>query len=63
MKLSIHELKQLQVDEIESNRRKQFCNSCEFQVIHHEPMCLKCACPIEFITTYDYQTCPVGVWQ
>lgn len=63
MQLSIHELKELLVDDREYDRRIGFCNSCEFRVVHQEPICLKCACPIEFKATYDYQTCPIGVWE
>lgn len=63
MKLSIHEQKTLLADNDESQRRLSFCESCQYRVVHQEPICLKCACPIEFITTYEYQTCPIGVWK
>ena len=51
-----------------NNEEKQFrlstCNSCEHNaIINDNPTCMKCACPIEYIITYKFKSCPIGIWK
>ena len=48
----------------EKNRRKSFCDGCD-SVVYHDDVatCKECACPIEFIISFDFKTCPIGKWE
>lgn len=62
--LSEHELKLISTTEEERQRRLSFCDSCENkQNYGQEDICVKCACPITFITQFKFKTCPIGIWQ
>jgi hypothetical protein len=62
--ISEHDLKTITTTEEERQRRLSFCNQCENkQNIVQQDICIKCACPITFITQFEFKTCPVGVWQ
>jgi hypothetical protein len=61
--LSEHELKTISTTEEERERRLSFCNQCEYNQIDDQPKCIKCACPITFITQFEFKICPIGLWQ
>jgi hypothetical protein len=59
-----HELKNISTTEEEKLRRLTFCNSCENKKKYNQQdICVKCACPIDFITQFEFKTCPIGLWQ
>lgn len=58
-----HEYKTISTTEDERLRRLSFCNVCEFNQTITQPTCMKCACPITFVTQFEFKICPIGNWQ
>ena len=51
-----------------TDEEKQFrlstCNSCEYKnTTDDQPICMKCACPIEYVITYKFKSCPMEIWK
>ena len=47
----------------EKSKRLTLCNSCEKNtVILDVNTCDSCACPIEYVTTYKFKSCPLNKW-
>ena len=61
--MSEHELKTIETTEQERSRRLSFCDQCEHNQFDDPAVCIKCACPITFITQFEFKVCPEGIWQ
>jgi len=49
--------------DIEKNERSSICNSCdENKNVGESSLCMKCACPIEYVVTYKFKACPLNKW-
>lgn len=50
-------------DETEMQYRLNLCSQCEQNKENqHSRICFACACPIEYVTTQKYKSCPLGKW-
>lgn len=61
--LNEHEYKIISTTEEERLRRLSFCDSCEHNKTLDQPICTQCACPITFVTQFEFKLCPIGKWQ
>ncbi len=49
--------------DIEKNERLALCGSCEQnKEVGGSSLCMKCACPIEYVVTYKFKICPLNKW-
>jgi len=49
--------------DLEKNERSALCNTCdENKNVGESPLCIKCACPIEYVVTYKFKACPLNKW-
>jgi hypothetical protein len=47
----------------EKNERMSLCGVCvENKNINESPVCMQCACPIEYVVTYKFKACPLNKW-
>lgn len=43
--------------------RINICGNCEEnKIIGDDNLCMKCACPIDYVTSHKYKNCPLGKW-
>ena len=61
--LNEHDYKIITTTEEERIRRLSFCDSCENNQVLNQPICIKCACPITFVTQFEFKICPIGKWE
>lgn len=44
--------------------RMNTCETCdERKIISDSALCMKCACPIEYVVAYKFKECPMGKWE
>ena len=49
--------------EEERTIRLSLCNTCENNnLVDNINTCDRCACPIEYVVTYQFKECPVQKW-
>lgn len=48
----------------EKASRSNTCKMCdESKIIADRKLCMKCACPIDYVVTYKFKECPLGKWE
>ncbi len=47
----------------EKDKRLALCGSCEEnKEVGERQLCMKCACPIDYVVTYKFKICPLNKW-